>query len=112
MLTINATVRKEQGKGASRRLRVANRFPAIVYGGNEEPIAIDLDHNEVINQEHKSEFYADFVNLVIMVKQLKLKLKQCNVTSISQKLLILTSCALNKPTFELYFSGRRACNAT
>ncbi|RZA40700.1 50S ribosomal protein L25, partial [Proteus mirabilis] len=28
MLTINATVRKEQGKGASRRLRVANRFPA------------------------------------------------------------------------------------
>lgn len=75
MLTINATVRKEQGKGASRRLRVANRFPAIVYGGNEEPIAIDLDHNEVINQEHKSEFYADFVNLVIDGKATKVKVK-------------------------------------
>ncbi len=34
-------------------MRVANfRFSTvIVYGGNEEPIAIDLDHNEVINQE-------------------------------------------------------------
>ncbi len=29
MFTINAEVRKEQGKGASRRLRAANKFPAI-----------------------------------------------------------------------------------
>ena len=28
MFTINAEVRKEQGKGASRRLRAANKFPA------------------------------------------------------------------------------------
>ena len=33
MFTINAEVRKEQGKGASRRLRAANKFPAIIYGG-------------------------------------------------------------------------------
>ncbi len=32
MFTINAEVRKEQGKGASRRLRAANKFPAIIYG--------------------------------------------------------------------------------
>jgi large subunit ribosomal protein L25 len=30
MFTINAEVRKEQGKGASRRLRAANKFPAII----------------------------------------------------------------------------------
>ncbi|MCW7256398.1 hypothetical protein OHC98_26880 [Escherichia coli] len=35
MFTINAEVRKEQGKGASRRLRAANKFPAIIYGGKE-----------------------------------------------------------------------------
>lgn len=35
MFTINAEVRKEQGKGASRRLRAANKFPAIIYGGSE-----------------------------------------------------------------------------
>ncbi|SUH14699.1 50S ribosomal protein L25 [Salmonella enterica subsp. enterica] len=42
MFTINAEVRKEQGKGASRRLRAANKFPAIIYGGSEAPIAIEL----------------------------------------------------------------------
>ena len=35
MFTINVEVRKDQGKGASRRLRAANKFPAIVYGGKE-----------------------------------------------------------------------------
>ena len=39
MFTINAEVRKEQGKGASRRLRAANKFPAIIYGGKEAPLA-------------------------------------------------------------------------
>ena len=31
MFTIEAEVRNVQGKGASRRLRTANKFPAIVY---------------------------------------------------------------------------------
>ena len=39
MFTINAEVRKEQGKGASRRLRAANKFPAIIYGGAAAPVA-------------------------------------------------------------------------
>lgn len=43
MFTINAEVRKEQGKGASRRLRAANKFPAIIYGGEATPVAIELD---------------------------------------------------------------------
>lgn len=42
MFTINAEVRKEQGKGASRRLRAANKFPAIIYGGEAAPVAIEL----------------------------------------------------------------------
>lgn len=42
MFTINAEVRKDQGKGASRRLRAANKFPAIVYGGKEAAVSIEL----------------------------------------------------------------------
>ena len=42
MFTIEAEVRNVQGKGASRRLRNANKFPAIVYGGEAAPVAIEL----------------------------------------------------------------------
>ena len=53
MFTINAELRKEQGKGASRRLRAANKFPAIIYGGEAAPVAIELDHDKVWNiQRH------------------------------------------------------------
>ncbi|MBP1522140.1 50S ribosomal protein L25 [Salmonella enterica subsp. enterica serovar Worthington] len=65
MFTINAEVRKEQGKGASRRLRAANKFPAIIYGGSEAPIAIELDHDQVMNMQAKAEFYSEVLTLVV-----------------------------------------------
>src|SRR5690554_5334010 len=47
-LTLNAEVRSDLGKGASRRLRRnANLIPAVVYGGNQEPISISLQNREV-----------------------------------------------------------------
>ena len=55
MFTINAEVRNEQGKGASRRLRTANKFPAIIYGGNEAPLAVALDHDKVMNMQVKAQ---------------------------------------------------------
>ncbi len=60
MFTINAEVRKEQGKGASRRLRAANKFPAIIYGGEAAPVAIELDHDKVWTCRTKLSFTAKF----------------------------------------------------
>lgn len=57
MLTLKATIRNDQGKGASRRLRHANKFPAIVYGGNEAAVSVTLEHNEVIHKQALPEFY-------------------------------------------------------
>nr|WP_314263872.1 50S ribosomal protein L25 [uncultured Moellerella sp.] len=74
MITLNAEVRKDQGKGASRRLRRTNKFPAIVYGGNQEPVSIELFHDDVINQEKKSEFY-DVMTLVIDGKETQVKVQ-------------------------------------
>ena len=73
MFTINAEVRKEQGKGASRRLRAANKFPAIIYGGSEAPIAIELDHDQVMNMQAKAEFYSEVLTLVVDGKEVKVK---------------------------------------
>lgn len=74
MLKINAIIRNEQGKSASRRLRHTNKFPAIVYGGNEAPVSIELDHDLIINLEPKEGFY-DVLALVIDGKETKVKVQ-------------------------------------
>ncbi len=75
MFTINTEVRKEQGKGASRRLRAANKFPAIVYGGTEAPVAIELDHDQIMNMQAKAGFYSEVLTLVIDGKEVKVKVQ-------------------------------------
>ncbi|KGD72253.1 50S ribosomal protein L25 [Tatumella morbirosei] len=75
MFTINAEVRKEQGKGASRRLRTANKFPAIIYGGNEAAVAIELDHDAVINMQINPEFYSEVLTVVVDGKETKVKVQ-------------------------------------
>ncbi len=75
MFTINAEVRTEQGKSASRRLRHANKFPAIVYGGTEKPVAIALDQDSIMNLQAKPGFYEEVLTLVIEGKEVKVKAK-------------------------------------
>ncbi len=75
MFTINAEVRKEQGKGASRRLRTANKFPAIIYGGNEAAVAIELDHDAIINMQANPEFYSEVLTVVVDGKEAKVKVQ-------------------------------------
>ncbi|MBW7984654.1 50S ribosomal protein L25 [Enterobacillus tribolii] len=75
MFTLNATVRTEQGKGASRRLRSASKFPAIVYGGKEEPVSIVLDHDSTWNMQAKEGFYGEVIALVIDGKETKVKVQ-------------------------------------
>ncbi|MCA1922794.1 50S ribosomal protein L25 [Buttiauxella noackiae] len=75
MFTINAIERKEQGKGASRRLRAANKFPAIIYGGSEAAISIELDHDNVMNLQAKPGFYEEVLTLVVDGKEVKVKVQ-------------------------------------
>jgi Ribosomal protein L25 (general stress protein Ctc) len=75
MFTLKAEVRKEHGKGASRRLRHAGKFPAIVYGGTEPAISIVLDHNQVFNMQEKPEFYSEVLTIEIDGKAVKVKVQ-------------------------------------
>ena len=75
MFIINAEVRAVQGKGASRRLRAANKFPAIIYGGDAAPVAIELEQDKVWNQQTKEGFYTDVLTIVIDGKEEKVKVQ-------------------------------------
>jgi large subunit ribosomal protein L25 len=60
---LNAELRTDTGKGASRRLRHAGKVPAIIYGGDKEPEALTLSHNELLrNLEHEA-FYSHILTV-------------------------------------------------
>lgn len=62
-MQFNATTRSVQGSSASRRLRRAGRVPAIVYGGTEQPLNIELDHNEIYHALRKEAFHASILSM-------------------------------------------------
>jgi len=63
---LNAQVREDKGKGASRRLRrLANQVPAIIYGGSKEPANISLGHFEVSNALANEAVYSHIITINI-----------------------------------------------
>ena len=60
---VNASARKDEGKGASRRLRHAGQVPAIVYGGKGAPESIQIEHHHLGHISQSEWFYASILNL-------------------------------------------------
>ena len=61
--TLDAEVRAELGTSASRRLRKENKVPAILYGGDDAPVALTLEHNKVIQAQEFEAFYSHVLTL-------------------------------------------------
>ena len=62
---LTATGRKDEGKGASRRLRRAGQVPAVVYGGKSAPVNIQLDHEKTWLASQNEWFYSSILDLDI-----------------------------------------------
>lgn len=63
--TLNAEPRERFGKGGARTLRRAGRMPAIIYGGEGEPVAISLDLKEFQHQYQDTAFFTRLYDLKI-----------------------------------------------
>jgi len=63
-LSINAVARSEEGKGASRRLRLANLVPAVIYGGETAPQSITFAVNELKKITENQDFFTTVVEVV------------------------------------------------
>jgi large subunit ribosomal protein L25 len=72
---INATSRKDEGKGASRRLRLTGQVPAIVYGANADPQSIQLNHEKLWLIQQNEWFYASILDLDVDGKVQKVLLR-------------------------------------
>ena len=74
--TLNANVRDDLGKGASRRLRRnADLVPAIVYGGSKEPQSISIAARELNKALENEAFYSSIIGLSIGGKKEEVLLK-------------------------------------
>jgi large subunit ribosomal protein L25 len=61
--TIVAEFREGAGKGASRRLRRAGKVPAIIYGGHRDPVALTLNHTELLHAAEHETFYSSIIEV-------------------------------------------------
>jgi large subunit ribosomal protein L25 len=62
---LNAEPRSDVGKGASRRLRHADKVPAVIYGGGKDPANLLLEHNEVLHALENEGFYSHILDINI-----------------------------------------------
>jgi large subunit ribosomal protein L25 len=73
--TVEAQLRADTGKGASRRLRHQGLVPGIVYGAGKDPLSITLDHNKVIQHIDHEAFFSHILDLSVDGKSEKVVVK-------------------------------------
>ena len=75
IFNLDAEVRTDIGKGASRRLRRAEKVPAVLYGADKEAVSLTLDHNKVIQAQEFEAFYSHVLTLNIGGEKVEALLK-------------------------------------
>jgi len=60
---INAEIREDVGKGASRRLRHQGKIPAVIYGGKKDPATLTLEHDPLMHAAANESFYSSILEL-------------------------------------------------
>jgi large subunit ribosomal protein L25 len=86
-MKVIAFPRKEQGSGASRRLRNAGQTPAIIYGGTTDPVTIALDHNALYHALKKEAFHSSILDMEIEGKVEKVLLRDFQMHAYKQLVL-------------------------
>ena len=86
-LHLNAELRSDSGKGASRRLRHQGLVPAIVYGGDRDPAMITIPHNEFIHELENDSIYTQVIELRVGEKRQEVILRDLQRHPFKNKVL-------------------------
>jgi large subunit ribosomal protein L25 len=62
---LSATVREKVGKGAARSVRRQDMIPAVIYGGNQPPLPINLNAREISFKIHAGGFYTTVARIAV-----------------------------------------------
>lgn len=58
-------IRNDTGKGASRRLRRADKVPAIMYGAGKPPVNVVFEHHNVVNHLRHEAFFSHILDIKV-----------------------------------------------
>jgi large subunit ribosomal protein L25 len=72
---LNAQVRNDNGKGASRRLRREGKVPAIMYGGGQQPVGLVLEQDAVRHSLENEAFYSHILTVNVAGQTVQAVLK-------------------------------------
>ena len=64
-VNLNATNREAEGKSSSRQLRRAGSIPAVIYGGEKEPIRISILEKDIAKASEIPGFATQILNINI-----------------------------------------------
>ena len=108
--------RAKQGTGASRRLRNSGRTPGIVYGGEGEPLVIELDHNALWHAIKKEAFHASVLDMELAGKVSKVLLRNVQMHPYKQLILHIDFQRVDANTkmhmkVPLHFKGQEESSA-
>jgi len=78
-IEITARKREAQGTGASRRLRIAGKVPGILYGGDQAPVNIELDHKDLFINLKNERFHASILTLDLAGTKQQVLLRAVNM---------------------------------
>ena len=102
--------RSLQGTGASRRLRNSGRTPGIVYGGNNQPQLIELDHNALWHALKKESFHGSIMEMEVAGKSSNVLLRDYQMHPFKQLVLHIDFQRVEADTVlhmkvQLHYSG-------
>ncbi|MDD1649727.1 MAG: 50S ribosomal protein L25/general stress protein Ctc [Methylococcaceae bacterium] len=60
---LDAELRPVQGRGHSRRLRLAGKIPAVLYGGGSEPVGLAFNHNKILKGLENEATYSHILTI-------------------------------------------------
>jgi large subunit ribosomal protein L25 len=95
-LTLPAETRDRAGKGASRVLRRSGRVPAVVYGGNEEPLIVHVEEKLLVRQLGTGHFFNSIVEIEVGGNTLRTLPKDVAFHPVSDRPLHADFLRLNK----------------
>ncbi len=114
-IEINAEVRSDVGKGASRRLRRSgDKIPGIIYGAEEDPVNLTLSTNELAKAMQSEAFFSQILDVKYDGKSQQAVLRDMQRNPATEKVLHVDFMRIsaNKPiqvSVPLHFVNEDKC---